>query len=108
MDILKQLCAEFSTTEKHTQNVINLLDEGNTVPFIARYRKELTGNMDDQLIRSVSNRLNMLRAIEEKKEEIKSQMEKPYTPLIPEAKYQKVIYTQCHYRYMSLHLFYKD
>lgn len=71
MDILKQLCAEFSTTEKHTQNVINLLDEGNTVPFIARYRKELTGNMDDQLIRSVSSRLNMLRAIEEKKEEIK-------------------------------------
>ena len=67
MDILKQLCAEFSTTEKHTQNVINLLDEGNTVPFIARYRKELTGNMDDQLIRSVSSRLNMLRAIEEKK-----------------------------------------
>lgn len=43
-----------------------------------------------------------------KKEEIKSQMEKPYTPLIPEAKYQKVIYIQCHYRYMSLSLFYND
>lgn len=71
MDILKELCTEFGTSEKNTQNVINLLDEGNTIPFIARYRKELTGNMDDQLIRSISVRLDMLRAIEEKKEEIK-------------------------------------
>ena len=71
MDILKVLCAEFGTNEKNTQNVITLLDEGNTIPFIARYRKELTGNMDDQLIRSISVRLGLLRAIEEKKEEIK-------------------------------------
>ncbi len=71
MDILKELCSEFGTNEKNTQNVINLLDEGNTIPFIARYRKELTGNMVDQLIRIISVRLDMLRAIEEKKEEIK-------------------------------------
>ena len=70
MDILKILCEEFSVNEKNTQNVINLLDEGNTVPFIARYRKELTGNMDDQLIRSIEARLGALRAIEEKKGEI--------------------------------------
>jgi len=70
MDILKQLCAEFQTSEKNTENVINLLDEGNTVPFIARYRKELTGNMDDQLIRSISTRLEALRAIEARKEEV--------------------------------------
>ena len=70
MDILKQLCIELNTDETKTQNVINLLDEGNTIPFIARYRKELTGNMDDQLIRSISDRLAALRAIEERKAEV--------------------------------------
>lgn len=70
MDILKQLCTELNTDEKKTQNVINLLDEGNTIPFIARYRKELTGNMDDQLVRKISDRLTALRAIEERKTEI--------------------------------------
>lgn len=70
MDILKQLCSELNTDETKTQNVINLLDEGNTIPFIARYRKELTGNMDDQLIRSISDRLAALRAIEERKAEV--------------------------------------
>ena len=70
MDILKQLCTELNTDEKKTQNVINLLDEGNTIPFIARYRKELTGNMDDQLVRKISDRLIALRAIEERKAEI--------------------------------------
>ena len=69
MDILKQLCAELNTDETKTQNVINLLDEGNTIPFIARYRKELTGNMDDQLVRNISVRLEALRAIKERKEE---------------------------------------
>ena len=70
MNILKQLCTELKTDETKTQNVINLLDEGNTIPFIARYRKELTGNMDDQLIRSISDRLSVLRAIEERKAEV--------------------------------------
>ena len=70
MEILNQLCTEFNLKETHVQNVINLLDEGNTVPFIARYRKELTGNMDDQLIRSLSTRLDALRALEEKKAEV--------------------------------------
>ena len=70
MDILKQLCIELNTDETKTQNVINLLDEGNTIPFIARYRKELTGNMDDQLIRSISDKLAALRAIEERKAEV--------------------------------------
>ena len=70
MDILKKLCLELNTNEEKTQNVINLLDEGNTIPFIARYRKELTGNMDDQLIRSISERLASLRAIEERKKEV--------------------------------------
>ena len=70
MDILKELCQELKTDETKTQNVVNLLDEGNTIPFIARYRKELTGNMDDQLIRSISDRLASLRALEERKAEV--------------------------------------
>ncbi len=70
MDILKQLCLELKTDEKHTSNVIQMLDEGNTIPFIARYRKELTGNMDDQLVRAISVRLAALRAIEERKTEV--------------------------------------
>ena len=70
MDILKQLCSELNIKEEHCENVIKLLDEGNTVPFIARYRKELTGSMDDQLIRELSARLDALRALEERKAEI--------------------------------------
>ena len=70
MDILKQLCSELNINEEHCENVIKLLDEGNTVPFIARYRKELTGSMDDQLIRELSARLDALRALEERKAEI--------------------------------------
>ena len=57
MDILKQLCTELNTDEKKTQNVINLLDEGNTIPFIARYRKEATGSLDDQILREIFERL---------------------------------------------------
>lgn len=70
MDILKQLCSELNIKEEHCENVIKLLDDGNTVPFIARYRKELTGSMDDQLIRELSARLDALRALEERKAEI--------------------------------------
>lgn len=70
MDILKQLCSELNIKEEHCENVIRLLDDGNTVPFIARYRKELTGSMDDQLIRELSARLDALRALEERKAEI--------------------------------------
>ena len=70
MDILKQLCSELNINEEHCENVIKLLDDGNTVPFIARYRKELTGSMDDQLIRELSARLGALRSLEERKAEI--------------------------------------
>lgn len=50
MDIVATLAAELDKKQEHVQNVINLLDEGNTVPFIARYRKEMHGTMDDQTI----------------------------------------------------------
>ncbi|MDR7869436.1 MAG: Tex family protein [Tissierellaceae bacterium] len=70
MDIIKSLVEEFNIKEKHINNVVELLDEGNTIPFIARYRKELTGEMEDKTIRDLSNRLNYLRNLENRKEEV--------------------------------------
>ena len=64
------LAREFEQKVNHVENVIKLLDEGNTVPFIARYRKEQHGTMDDQLIRSIADRLNYLRNLDKRKEEI--------------------------------------
>ena len=69
MDIQKQLCAEFPVTPAHMANVISLIDDGNTIPFIARYRKEMTGAIDDQLLRDVADRLTYLRNLEKKKED---------------------------------------
>ncbi|MBC8590057.1 Tex family protein [Wansuia hejianensis] len=70
MDILNILVDEFKLKKKHIENVIGLLDEGNTIPFIARYRKEQTGEMEDAIIRELSNRLNYLRNLETRKEEV--------------------------------------
>lgn len=70
MDITKQLSLEFNIKENYAQNITNLLDEGCTVPFISRYRKEMHGSLDDQVIRSFSDRLNYLRNFEKRKEEI--------------------------------------
>jgi len=72
MDIQETLVNEFNIKERYMKNIIALLDEGNTIPFIARYRKELTGSIDDQLLRTVSDRLNYLRNLEKRKEEIKN------------------------------------
>ena len=70
MDVLKIISTEFSLTEEHATNIVNLLDEGNTIPFIARYRKELTGHIDDQVLRNLSDRLEYLRNLKKRKEEI--------------------------------------
>ena len=70
MDYAKKLAEEFSVKELHAQNIIDLLDEGNTIPFIARYRKEMHGTMDDQLIRSIAERLEFLRKLDARREEI--------------------------------------
>lgn len=70
MDIINILQNEFEINEHHLKNIINLLDEGNTVPFIARYRKEMTGSCDDQVLRSLNDRINYLRNLEKRKEEI--------------------------------------
>jgi uncharacterized protein len=70
MDIIKVLVDEFKLKAKHIENLIKLLDEGNTIPFIARYRKEQTGEMQDTVIRQISNRLNYLRNLEDRKNEV--------------------------------------
>ena len=69
MDIQKQLCAEFNVTPAHMENIIKLIDDGNTIPFIARYRKEMTGAIDDQVLRDIFDRLTYLRNLEKKKED---------------------------------------
>lgn len=70
MDLIGRLAEEFKIKEKYLNNLVELLDEGNTIPFIARYRKELTGEMEDKTIRDISNRLNYLRNLEGRKEEV--------------------------------------
>ncbi|MGN0961772.1 MAG: Tex family protein [Christensenellales bacterium] len=70
MDIAKQLSMEMGLTLNHTNNIIGLLDEGCTIPFIARYRKELTGSCDDQTLRTFDDRLKYLRSLTKRKEEV--------------------------------------
>ncbi len=75
MDILKTLQAEFSISELHIKNIVALIDDGNTIPFIARYRKEMTGSCDDQKLREINDRLTYLRNLEKRKEEVLSSIE---------------------------------
>jgi len=70
MNIIQMLSQEFSIQEKYIQNIVNLIDEKNTIPFIARYRKELTNSCDDQVLRDIFDRLTYLRNLEERKQEI--------------------------------------
>ncbi len=70
MDFAKVLAKELSLDEKHVQNVLNLLEDGNTIPFIARYRKEMSGSMDDTVLRKLHERLTYLRGLEERRESI--------------------------------------
>lgn len=70
MDYAKILSEEFKLKESHTANIIELIDAGNTIPFIARYRKEMTGSCDDQVLRELNERLTYLRNFEKRKEEI--------------------------------------
>ena len=70
MDLVKKISEELKLSERHVRNVVELLDQGNTIPFIARYRKEQTGEMQDVVLRDLFNRLNYLRNLEDKKEEV--------------------------------------
>ena len=71
MEYSKVLSQEFNIQENYAQNIISLLDEGNTIPFIARYRKEMHGSMDDQLIREFSEKLEYYRNLDKRREEIR-------------------------------------
>ena len=75
MDILKTLTEEFSLKPFQVENTVKLIDEGNTIPFIARYRKEVTGSLDDQILRELSDRLSYLRNMDETREKIKKSIE---------------------------------
>ena len=70
MDIIGVLCSELKLNKGYVKNVIELIDEGNTIPFIARYRKEQTGSMTDVELRDLFNRLTYLRNLQSKKEEV--------------------------------------
>ena len=70
MDYASKLSKEFTIRADHAQNIISLIDEGNTIPFIARYRKEMTGSCDDQVLREFHDRLKYLRNLDKRKEEI--------------------------------------
>lgn len=70
MDILQKLSEEFHLKRGQVENTVQLIDDGNTIPFIARYRKEVTGSLDDQLLRELFDRLNYLRGLEKRKQEI--------------------------------------
>ncbi|MCD8205032.1 MAG: RNA-binding transcriptional accessory protein [Clostridia bacterium] len=70
MDIKTTLCSEFGITDEHCGNILTLLDEGNTIPFIARYRKEMTGAIDDQVLRALSDRYEYLTNLSQRKEEV--------------------------------------
>ena len=72
MDYAKQIAEQFGTKEIYIKNIIDLLDEGNTIPFIARYRKEMHGTMDDQKIREIADRLQYLRGLDARREEVKN------------------------------------
>ena len=71
MDIIQTLAQELDKAPQHVENVVRLLDEGNTIPFIARYRKELHGAMDDTALRTLEERLQYLRGLEERREAVK-------------------------------------
>ena len=76
MDIILTLCDEFKLKSWQVENVVKLIDEGNTIPFIARYRKEAHGTLDDQTLRAVNDRLVYLRNLDKRREEIYASIEK--------------------------------
>lgn len=75
MDLIKVLAEEFKIREQQVADTVALIDEGNTIPFISRYRKEVTGGLDDQLLRELDERLAYLRGLEKRKEEVSASIE---------------------------------
>ena len=79
--IIQQIAAELNKRPEHVENVVRLLDEGNTIPFIARYRKELHGAMDDTSLRTLEERLHYLRGLAERKEAVKKSCQRTFQAL---------------------------
>lgn len=75
MDVIKTISEEFGVRPVQVESTVELIDGGNTIPFIARYRKEATGSLDDQLLRRIFDRLNYLRALQKRKEEVRAAIE---------------------------------
>ena len=75
MDIIKKIAEELNIKESQVEKTIALIDEGNTIPFIARYRKEVTGNLTDEVLRDLEDKLSYLRNLESRKEEVISSIE---------------------------------
>ena len=71
MNVTVQLQKEFSLLPHQVENIVKLIDEGSTIPFIARYRKELTGSVDDQTLRHMFDRLNYLRNLDDRREVVR-------------------------------------
>ena len=72
MDILKTLADEFNLKQDQVEKTVALIDEGNTIPFIARYRKEVTGSLDDTVLRDLNDRLAYLRSLDKRREEVRA------------------------------------
>ena len=75
LSINEILARELGQKQEYIDNVIALMDEGNTIPFIARYRKEMHGAMDDTTLRSLETRLTYLRNLQQRREEVKNSIE---------------------------------
>lgn len=75
MDIIAQITSEFHLQAWQVENVVKLIDEGNTIPFIARYRKEAHGTLDDQVLREIAERLEYLRNLDKRREEVRASIE---------------------------------
>lgn len=96
MNIIETLASEMNIPVKQVENTVALLDEGNTVPFIARYRKEVTGGLDDTVLRTLTDKLTYLRSLEQRKAEVRSLIEGQgvMTPEIDAAITQAVTLTE--------------
>ena len=73
--IVEILAQELGKKQQYIENVVNLIDEGNTIPFIARYRKEMHGAMDDTTLRNLETRLAYLRNLQQRRDEVKKSIE---------------------------------
>ena len=75
MDLIKVLASELEVEAWQVEAAVKLIDEGNTIPFISRYRKEITGSLNDEVLRNLHERLNYLRNLEDRKAQVIASIE---------------------------------